>query len=421
MNYLIRNASVFFDSGFTISDIFVKDGIITDIKPFLSPILDAVIIELNNCFIFPGLIDVHVHLREPGFFCKETISSGTLAAAHGGFTTVCAMPNLSPTPDSAEHLKAETDIIERDAHVHVRPYGSITKGQKQCELSDMDELAEAVVAFTDDGVGVRNEQMMEAAMRKAKSLGKIIVAHCEDETLLNGSYVHDGDYARTHGHAGNPSESEWRQVERDIALVRKTGCDYHVCHVSTKESVALVRAAKAEGLPISCETAPHYLCLQDTDLKDEGRFRMNPPIRGAEDRKALIEGICDGTIEIIATDHAPHTKEEKSGGLRNSLNGVVGLETAFPMLYTKLVKTNIITMEQLIRLMQVNPARRFGIGSSLKIGQPADLTAFDLNTEYTIESNEFLSMGRATPFEGERVFGKCKLTMVGGEIIWTEK
>ena len=421
MKCLIRNANVYYENVFSKNDVFIADGVIADIKSYIPPVSDVFVFDMNNCFVFPGLIDVHVHLREPGFSYKETVLSGSMAAAHGGFTTVCPMPNLNPAPDSIEHLNAELEIIRRDAKIHVLPYASITVGEKQNELSDMDGLAGQVVAFSDDGVGVQNAEMMEKAMLRAKSLNKIIVAHCELNELLNGGCIHDGDYARLHGYKGISSESEWREVERDLDLVRKTGCAYHICHVSAKESVELVRRAKAEGLPVSCETAPHYLVLCDMDLKDEGRFRMNPPLRSAEDRAALIEGIIDGTIDMIATDHAPHSNEEKSGGLKNSLNGIVGLETAFPILYTKLVKPGIIPLEKLITLMQVNPAKRFGIGSNLQIGQPADLTVFDLNEEYTIDSSDFLSLGRATPFEGEKVYGKCKLTMVGGIPVWEDK
>lgn len=420
MKCLFKNANVFYDDVFSKNDFLISDGIIVDIKSHIPPVSDTITIDLNNCFVFPGLIDVHVHLREPGFFYKETIKSGSMAAAHGGFTTVCAMPNLNPVPDSIEHLDAELEIIRRDAKVHVLPYGSITVGEKQNELSDFNKLAPYVVAFSDDGVGVQNHDMMEKAMQKAKHLKKIIAAHCEVNELLNGGCIHDGEYARLHGYKGICSESEWREVERDIALVRKTGCDYHVCHISTKESVELIRKAKAEGLPVTCETAPHYLVFTDMDLEDDGRFRMNPPIRSKEDQAALIEGIKDGTIDMIATDHAPHSAEEKAKGLSNSLNGIVGLETAFPILFTKLVKSGIISLEKLITLMQVNPSKRFGIGSPIKIGLPADFTVFDLDTEYVIDPSNFVSMGKSTPFEGEKVFGQCLLTMVNGVPVWKE-
>lgn len=421
MKHLIKNASVLFDGEFIRKDILIEDGIIADIKSYIPHVSGVSVFDMNNCFVFPGLIDVHVHLREPGYFYKETILSGSKAAAHGGFTTVCAMPNLNPVPDSLEHLDTQLEIIENDAVVRVLPYASITVGEKQQELSDMETLAWLTVAFSDDGVGVQSAQMMEEAMRRAKKLGKIIVAHCEVNELLNGGCIHDGEYARKNGYRGISSESEWREVERDIELARKTGCKYHVCHVSTKESVELIRKAKSQGLPISCETAPHYLVFSDDDLQDDGRFRMNPPIRSSEDRAELIAGIKDGTIDMIATDHAPHSAEEKSRGLQNSLNGIVGLETSFPILFTKLVKTGVVTLEKLIELMQVNPAKRFGIGGSLQIGEPADITVFDLNAEYTIDPNDFISMGRSSPFEGENVFGKCLLTMVGGVLAWEDK
>ncbi len=414
MKISIRNAEVFYDGAFVRKDVLIEDGIITDIKSDIPHSSGVLVYDMNNCFIFPGLIDVHVHLREPGFFYKETMKSGTLAAAHGGYTTICAMPNLNPVPDCLENLDAELDIIKKDAVTHVLPYASITVGEKQRELSDMESLAPFVVGFSDDGVGVESADLMEKAMLRAKKLNKMIVAHCEVKELVNGGCIHDGEYAKRNGLKGNPSESEWREVERDLELVRKTGCDFHVCHVSTKESVDLIRKAKAEGLPVTCETAPHYLVLCDEDLRDDGRFKMNPPLRGKEDREALIQGIKDGTIDMIATDHAPHSAEEKSGGLQCSLNGIVGLETAFPILYTKLVKQGIITLEKLIELMQVNPSRRFKIGSCLEIGAPADLTVFDLNAEYVIDPNDFYSKGRSTPFEGEKVFGECLLTLVGG-------
>lgn len=415
MDCILQGVFVYKEAGFVKKDVFVKDGIIFDIADKIVPVFNIQYFDFNNCFVLPGLIDVHVHLREPGFFYKESIISGSLAAAHGGFTSICAMPNLNPVPDSAEHLEVELEIIQRDALVNVYPYGSITVGEKQGCLSDMAAIADKVIAFTDDGVGVSEKDMMRDAMLEAKRLGKMIVAHCEDSSLLSGGYVHEGEYAKSRGLNGISSESEWRQLERDIELVRETGCDYHVCHVSTKESVELIRRAKAEGLPVSCETAPHYLTLTDEELKDEGRFRMNPPIRSSEDKAALIAGIKDGTVDMIATDHAPHAAEEKSGGLAGSLNGVVGLETAFPILYTKLVKTGEITLERLIELMHDKPLERFKIGTKLEIGQSADLTVFDLNAEYTIDPEQFLSKGKASPFEGEKVFAKCLLTMINGK------
>lgn len=420
MDYLLRGAHIYDEIRFSKKDILIKGGAIADIAEDIIPASGVPIFHLNNCFVFPGLIDVHVHLREPGFFYKESIKSGTMAAARGGFTSVCAMPNLDPVPDGAEHLKIQTDIIERDAAVRVYPYGSITVGECQGELSDMAVLAGKVVAFSDDGVGVSSGDMMRCAMTTAKGLNKMIVAHCEDLSLIKGKAVHDGEYARLRGIAGISSESEWRQVERDIGIVREIGCGYHVCHVSTKESVELIRSAKAEGLPVSCETAPHYLTLCDEDLRDDGSFRMNPPIRSAADKRALIDGIKDGTIEIIATDHAPHSREEKSHGLIGSKNGIVGLETAFPVLYTKLVKTGIITLVKLIELMHTNPSKRFKIGSPLKVGERANLTVFDLDAEYEIDPEDFLSKGRSTPFAGWRVFGRCLLTISDGKIAYKD-
>ncbi len=421
MKYLIKNSSVFLDGAFVRKDVLIEDGIVADISSAISFDSADLSFDMNNCFVFPGLIDVHVHLREPGYFYKESILTGSKAAAHGGFTTVCAMPNLNPVPDSSENLNQQLDIIRRDAVIRVLPYGSITVGEKQTELSDMEALSPFVCAFSDDGVGVQSAEMMEKAMLRAKNLNKLIAAHCEVNELLNGGCIHDGEYARKNGLRGISSESEWREIERDIELMRKTGCNYHVCHISTKESVALIRQAKAEGLPISCETAPHYLVFCDDDLRDEGRFKMNPPIRSGQDRQALLEGICDGTIDMIATDHAPHSAEEKSRGLQGSLNGIVGLETAFPILYTKLVREGFITLERLLELMQVNPSKRFGIGDALKIGQSADLTVFDLDLEYTVDPKEFLSKGHSTPFEGMRVFGKCLLTMVSGVPVWEDE
>ena len=419
MKYLLKNANVFIDDRFVRKNVFVENGSVSSVSDAFPPVLEGVsVFDFNNCFIFPGFVDVHVHLREPGFFYKETIKSGTLAAAHGGFTSICSMPNLDPVPDSLENLKAQTDIIERDAQVRVYPYGSITKGEKQRELSDMEKLAPYVIAFSDDGVGVQSYEMMEQAMKKAHSLGKLIVAHCELNELLGGTAIHDGSYARKIGHRGISSESEWREVKRDIELSRKTGCGLHICHISTKESVDLVRQAKREGIDVSCETAPHYLTLCEEDLRDEGGFRMNPPLRSESDKLALLEGIADGTIDMIATDHAPHSAEEKGRGVLKSLNGIVGLETAFPVLYTKLVRGGIISLEKLVELMQKNPARRFGIGNALSSGQPADLTVFDLNEQYVIKAEDFLSKGKSSPFIGEKVYGSCKLTISGGKTVW---
>ena len=399
--------------------VLIEDGRIVSISPKTPVVSDAQVIKLDHGMVFPGFVDVHVHLREPGFSYKETIATGTRAAARGGYTAVCPMPNLKPVPDSLENLKPELDAIEKDGVIHVHPYGAITVGEKGEILADLEAMAPYVVAFSDDGKGVQRDEKMKEAMTRAKALGKVIVAHCEDETLLNGGYIHDGDYARAHGHKGNVSASEWKQVERDLELVRETGCAYHVCHVSTKESVELIRKAKAEGLDVTCETGPHYLVMNDSMLQEDGRFKMNPPIRSEEDRRALLAGLLDGTVDMIATDHAPHSAEEKSRGLEKSLFGVVGLETAFPVLYTELVKTGVLTLDRLIDAMVTRPARRFGIGTpALKEGAPADLTVFDLNESYKIDPADFLSMGRATPFAGRTVFGKCLLTLCGGEIAW---
>ena len=376
------------------------------------------IISFDGMYIFPGFADVHVHLREPGFSYKETIKTGTLASAHGGYTAVCSMPNLNPVPDSVENLRQQLDIIEKDACIHVYPYGSITVAQMGEELSDMEGMAENIIAFSDDGRGVQSDELMEEAMLKAKALGKMIVAHCEVNDLLKGGYIHDGEYAKANGHRGICSESEWKQIERDLKLVEKTGCSYHVCHISTKESVEIIRQAKAKGLDVTCETGPHYLILDDSDLQEHGRFKMNPPLRGKEDRLALIEGIKDGTIDMIATDHAPHSAEEKGRGLEKSMMGVVGIETAFPLMYTYFVETGVITLEKLIELMSINPRKRFGIGGGTDEGQSADFTVVDLDAEYTINPDEFYSMGKATPFEGYKVKGKIMHTYIGGKEIF---
>ena len=363
---------------------------------------------------FPGFCDVHVHFREPGFSYKETIRSGCAAAARGGYTAVCTMPNLSPVPDSGENLKVQTDLIKRDTFIHVLPYGAITVGEKGEELSDLEAMAPDVVAFSDDGRGVQNDDMMLEAMRRAKALGKMIVAHCEVNSLLRGGYIHDGEYARAHGHRGICSESEYAQIERDLTLVRETGCAYHVCHISAKESVELIRRAKAEGLDVSCETAPHYLLLDDSMLQEEGRFKMNPPIRDKADREALIRGILDGTIDMIATDHAPHSAGEKSRGLEKSAFGIVGLETAFPLLYTGLVKTGVISLQKLVELLSIRPRQRFRI----PLGN--DFCLWDLESSYIIDPERFASQGRATPFAGMSVQGRCVLTAYQGRAVYMD-
>lgn len=361
------------------------------------------IFNLDKYTILPGFCDVHVHLREPGFSYKETILTGTLAGLKGGYTAVCSMPNLNPVPDCPKNLQIQLDTIKKDAKIAVYPYGSITMAQAGKKLSDMDGLAKDVIAFSDDGRGVQSTEVMRNAMQKAKRLGKMIVAHCEDNTLLFDGYIHDGQYAKTHGHRGICSESEWKQIERDLKLVEETGCAYHVCHVSTKESVEIIRQAKKSGIDVTCETAPHYLMLDENDVKEDGRFKMNPPLRSSQDRVALIEGICDGTIDIIATDHAPHSDEEKSRGLQKSAFGIVGLETAFPVLYTYLVRKKIITLNKLLELLTINPRTRFGIPFS-------GYSVWDLEQSYTIDSREFISKGKATPFDGIKVYGKNLFT-----------
>ena len=385
-----------------------------EIKAFAEKFLadGGLLSAVENYIIVPGLCDVHVHFREPGFSYKETIASGSAAAAHGGYTAVCTMPNLSPVPDCAEHLKAQLDAIDKSAVIEVIPYGAITVGEKGEELSDMESMADNVCAFSDDGRGVQNDGMMREAMVKAKRLGKIIAAHCEDNSLLFGGYIHDGEYAKAHGHRGISSESEYRQIERDLRLAEETGCAYHVCHISTKESVELIRQAKERGVDVTSETAPHYLVLCDEDMQEDGRFKMNPPLRSREDKQALIEGIKDGTIDMIATDHAPHSAEEKGRGLEKSLMGVVGLETAFPVLYTELVKKNIITLERLVELMSFKPKERFEIDTG------CDFAVFGIDEPYKTDPNEFLSMGRATPFAGREVFGRCLLTVHGGKAVY---
>ena len=362
--------------------------------------------------VFPGFCDVHVHFREPGFSYKETMETGSRASARGGYTAVCTMPNLNPIPDSVEHLKLQLDLIEKNACIHVYPYGAITVGEKGEQLADMEGMAPNVIGFSDDGKGVQSDDMMRAAMEKAKSLGKMIVAHCEDNSLLRGGYIHDGEYAKQHGHRGICSESEWGQIARDLELVRETGCAYHVCHISTKESVDIIRKAKAEGLNVTCETGPHYLVMNDMQLQEEGRFKMNPPIRSEEDRLALLEGILDGTIDMIATDHAPHSAEEKSRGLEKSAFGIVGIETAFPILYTYLVKPGILSMERLVELLVTKPRERF----SIPMGN--DFTIWDLEAEYAIDPEEFLSMGKATPLAGWKVNGRCMATVCDGKIVY---
>lgn len=422
MTTLLKNGTVYLDNGLAAVDLLIsEDRLFVFDGSHLNDLTDIDrTVDCSGKIIIPGFADVHVHLREPGFSYKETIKTGAEAGARGGYTCLCSMPNLKPAPSTLDALKVQLDIISRDACIDVVPYGTITMEQDgRSRLSDMDDLAPYVCAFTDDGKGVQAKELMRDAMDKAKSLKKIIVAHCEDESLLTGGSIHQGKYARAHGLDGICSESEWKQVERDVKLAAETGCAYHVCHVSTKESVELIRKAKAAGADVTCETAPHYLTLCDEDLMDEGRFKMNPPVRDASDREALIEGIKDGTVDIIATDHAPHSAEEKSRGLLGSPFGIVGLETSFPVLYSKLVLNRVISLEKLIELMSIAPRKRFDLsGGHITDGSTADLAIIDLNRRFTIDPDTFASMGRATPFEGWEVQGSVDMTIYNGKIVW---
>lgn len=421
MTLLIKNALTYIDKTFKKSDVLIKDGRIHSLAvSILSESVDRVVDAQDKYFLIPGFVDVHTHLREPGFSYKETIKTGSMAGAKAGYTDLCTMPNLNPAPDNAEHLKAQTDIIDRDAVIHVLPFGTITKERKGVgEIIDFESIADQVAGFSDDGTGVQNEELMKQAMIKCAELGKIISAHCEVNDLLKGGYIHDGAYAKTHNHKGICSESEWAQIERDCRLAEETGCPYHVCHISTKESVDIIRKAKARGVRVTCETGPHYLTMCDEDLQEDGRFKMNPPLRAAQDKQALIEGVLDGTIDVIATDHAPHSAEEKSKGLEKSAMGVVGLETAFAVLNTKLVKTGIITLEKLVEMMSVRPREIFGIdGGEIKEGAVANLALLDVDKEWVVNPDNFITMGRATPFEGWKLQGENLLTIYRGEIVY---
>ena len=412
MKVLFRNAKVYENGSVVNKDMLMTEASLFNFTATSIP-SDAIVID--NSAILPGFCDVHVHFREPGFSYKETIKSGCAAAARGGYTSVLTMPNLNPTPDSPEHLKAQLDLIDEGATISVTPYGTISVGEAGETLADLYGMADKVAGFSDDGKGVQSEEMMLKAMKIAKELGKPIAAHCEDNSLLFGGYIHDGEYARAHGHRGISSASEYMPIKRDIELVRQTGVDYHVCHVSTKESVEAIRQAKAEGVNITCETGPHYLLLDDSNLEEDGRFKMNPPLRSPSDREAMVAGLIDGTVDMIATDHAPHSAEEKSRGLEKSAMGVVGLESAFPLLYTYLVEPGIITLEKLVEVMSEKPRERF------KITTDPGFTVFDLGDEYKIDPEEFLSMGRATPFAGVTVKGRCLATVYDGEIRYVDK
>lgn len=420
LNVLIKNAQVYYGNTLQKADMLVENGTVVSVGNGIAVSADVPVIDAENLMILPGFADVHVHLREPGFFYKESIATGTQAAAKGGFTLVCSMPNLNPVPDSVENMAVQQEIIDRDAVINVLPYAAITKGEKGGELVDFEALADKCFAFSDDGKGVQKNEMMKEAMLRAKAMGKPIVAHCEDESLLYGGYIHDGEYARLHGHRGICSESEWGQVARDVELVRETGVQYHVCHISTKETVDIVRKAKAEGLKVSCETAPHYLALCDMELKEHGRFKMNPPIRSAADRDALIKGVQDGTIEVIATDHAPHSAEEKEKGLEKSNMGVVGLETSFAAMNTYMVKRGYITMEKLCEVMSINPRKLFGLPHGIKLGEKADFVLVDPDKEWVVNPEEFASKGRYTPFDGVTLYGDVLMTVYNGQTVYNK-
>lgn len=417
---LFKGAMVFQDAKLHKKDVLISNGLIKSIAPSLE-CPEAELIDATDCVLTPGFVDIHVHFREPGFEYKETIETGSKAAARGGYTTVCTMPNLNPVPDSPEHIGQQLEAIQNTSVIEVIPYAAITKGRAGKELCDFAALKGACFALTDDGSGVQSDEMMLAAMKRAAQLDMMIAAHCEDNSLLCGGYIHKGQYCREHGHKGICSESEWGQIARDLKLAEQTGCRYHVCHISTKESVALIREAKARGVNVTCETGPHYLTLCDADLQEDGRFKMNPPLRAEDDMKALIEGIKDGTIDVIATDHAPHSAEEKSRGLAGSAMGVVGIETAFAVLYTKLVKTGVISLELLLTLMSDAPRKRFGLAGGMKEGSAADLCLIDLNRKYTIDPEQFLSKGHSTPFEGWEVWGDVVMTIKDGRVVWTQE
>lgn len=403
------------------ADIAILGDKIERIAADIQPADNDKVYDCTGLTIMSGLVDLHVHLREPGFSAKETIATGTAAAAHGGFTTVCSMPNLAPAPDSMANLQQQLDIIERDSVIKVLPYATITRKRFGDELVNFEELKPYVAGFSDDGTGVQNEDVMRQAMAEAAKTDTIIAAHCEVDELLRGGYIHDGEYARINGHRGICSESEWQQVERDIELAAEAGCRYHVCHISTKETVELIRQAKARGVKVTCETGPHYLTMCDMDLKEEGRFKMNPPIRSAEDRDALIAGLQDGTIDVVATDHAPHTAEEKSRGLERSAMGVVGIETSFAVIYTKLVKAGVISLEKAVDVLAEAPRRIFNLGGGLQEGEAADIAVFDLEKSFEVDPSTFLSKGRSTPFEGWQLQGECCLTLVDGRVAYERK
>ena len=417
---ILKGGTIVCGEGSRKADILIADDKIVAIGENLIADSDTEVIDVEGKIVTYGLADVHVHLREPGYSAKETIATGTRAAAHGGVTTVCSMPNLNPAPDAPETIAVEQRMIDEQAVVEVLPFATISSKRAGRELADIEALRPLSVGYSDDGNGIQTEPLMRQAMQRIAAVDGIIAAHCEDDSLLHAGYIHDGEYARQHGHKGICSESEWGPIKRDVKLAEEEGCRYHICHISTKESVAIIREAKSKCAHISCETAPHYLILCDENLQEEGRFKMNPPLRAKEDRAALIEGIKDGTIEVIATDHAPHTAEEKSRGLKGSMMGIVGIETSFALCYTHLVRKGIITIEKLVELMSENPRRIFRLGGAMSVGERADIAVFDIDTPYTINPDNFLSMGKATPFAGEEVFGRCVLTIFAGKKVYQE-
>ncbi len=415
---LLTGANVWYEGGFVLRDVLVENGVLVEVAESIAPREGVRVVEAEGKFLMPAFVDMHVHLREPGYSYKETIASGTKAAAKGGFSTVCPMPNLNPAPDSPEHLQQQLDIIAREAEINALPYATITTARKGDECVDYEALAPKVAGFSDDGTGVQSAEVMEEAMRRIAPTGKLLAAHCEVESLLNGGYIHDGEWCRAHSHRGICSESEWGEVKRDIELAEKTGCRLHVCHISTKESVELIREAKRRGVKVTCETAPHYLALCDEDMREEGRYKMNPPLRARVDMEALREGVADGTIDVIATDHAPHSAEEKSKGLEKSAMGVVGIETSFAAIYTFMVSGGYIPLERLVEIMSLAPRRLLGIGGGIHLGEKIDATLVDLKREYEVNPAEFLSMGKSTPFEGMRLRGDVLMTIAGGRLVY---
>lgn len=415
---LLTGAKVWYEGGFTTCDVLVEEGRLVKVADCIAPTEGVRVVEAGGKYLLPALVDMHVHLREPGYSYKETIASGTAAAAKGGFSTVCPMPNLNPAPDTLEHLKEQLSIVERDAVINVMPYATITTARKGDECVDYKALAPFVAGFSDDGTGVQSEEVMERAMEGIAPTGKLLAAHCEVESLLNGGYIHDGEWCKAHNHKGICSESEWGEVKRDIELAEKTGCRLHVCHISTKESVELIREGKKRGVKVTCETAPHYLALCDEDMREEGRFKMNPPLRSRADMEALREGVADGTIDVIATDHAPHSAEEKSKGLEKSAMGVVGIETSLAATYTFMVGGGVISLERLVEIMSLAPRRLLGIGGGIVLGEMLDATLVDLNKEFCVEPATFFSMGKSTPFEGMRLRGEVLMTIANGRLVY---